>query len=386
MIHWGPFSLLGKGEWVRQGDWVNTLKGDRMSVGEYERCARDFNPNRYNPNQWMKIASKAGMKYAVIVTKHIDGYCLFDSGVTDYTSVHSAARKDFIRDFVDAARKCGLRVGLYYSLIDWHHPDALAGSQDEEARRRYVGYVHSQVEELCSNYGTIDLLYYDMPWTYSAQEWESERLNARVRDLQPEILINDRSKVPGDFSTPEQYILPAPRGRSWEAALTFNDNWPWVPADTNWKSVAQIISLLARCASGGGNLLLNVGPKPEGVFPQVCASRLKKVGAWLDRNGECIYGSERFDHGGFEFGPVTAKGNELFLIVGKNPEGDLRIDGLSNAILSARVLGDKKKLRVKKSREGMTISGVPPRADDLPVVIVLELDGPPQKLPEKNRE
>ena len=198
-IHWGLYSTLGRHEWV--------MENEGIPVKEYEPHADRFKPKPNAAREWARLARRAGMKYMVMTTKHHEGFCNFDSKLTEYCATKRGPGRDLVREYVDAARAEGLRVGFYYSLMDWHHPDGARSLKDEAARRRFVDYIHGQVKELMTNYGMIDILWYDVAWPLDAKGWESVEMNTMVRKLQPDIIINNRSKIPEDFDTPEQRIV-----------------------------------------------------------------------------------------------------------------------------------------------------------------------------------
>ncbi len=234
---------------------------------------------------WAKLAKAAGMKYMVMTTKHHEGFCNFDSKLTDYCAGKQGPGRDLVREYVEAARAEGLHVGFYYSLMDWHHPDGARCATDEEARKRFVEYTHGLIREILTNYGKIDVLWYDVAWPLDAKGWESERMNKMVFELQPDIIVNNRNKLPGDFSTPEQRIVAETGGRAWESCMTLNDSWGYQRADDNWKSSKTIIRNLITCVRDGGNYLLNIGPKPDGSIPEESVQVLTEVGNWMQTNG-----------------------------------------------------------------------------------------------------
>jgi alpha-L-fucosidase len=250
-IHWGLYSVYGRHEWV--------MENEGIPVAEYEQTAKRFKPEPNAARAWAKLAKKAGMKYMVMTTKHHEGFCHFDSKLTNYTSPKSGPGRDLVREFVDAARAEDMRVGFYYSLMDWHHPDGALCANDEGARRRFVDYIHGQVRELCTNYGKLDVLWYDVNWPLKPDGWEAVKLNTMVRELQPDILINNRTGIPEDFTTPEQTIRAY--AEPWEACMTMNDSWGYQKADDNWKTPKNIVRNLIRCTRDNGNYLLNIGPK-----------------------------------------------------------------------------------------------------------------------------
>src|SRR5580700_791236 len=251
-IHWGLYSVYGRHEWV--------MENEGIPVAEYEQTAKRFKPEPNAARAWAKLAKKAGMKYMVMTTKHHEGFCHFDSKLTNYTSPKSGPGRDLVREFVDAARAEDMRVGFYYSLMDWHHPDGALCANDEGARRRFVDYIHGQVRELCTNYGKLDVLWYDVNWPLKPEGWEAAKLNAMVRKLQPGIILNNRTGLPEDFATPEQRIEAA--DHAWEACMTMNGSWGYQRADDDWKSPKTVARNLITCARDGGNYLLNIGPRP----------------------------------------------------------------------------------------------------------------------------
>src|SRR5579864_307857 len=258
-IHWGLYSVAGRHEWI--------MENEAIPVAEYEQLAQRFTPKPNAARAWAKLARQAGQKYMVMTTKHHEGFCLFDTKLTNYSAPKQAARRDLVREFVDAARAEGLRVGFYYSLMDWHHPDGARCAQDEAARERFVAYTHGLIREITTNYGRLDVLWYDVAWPLDAKGWESEKMNEMVFGLQPEIIVDNRNLLPGDFSTPEQTIEAAGEGRAWESCMTMNDSWGYQRADDNWKSPKTIVRNLVECAQGGGNYLLNIGPTGDGSVP-----------------------------------------------------------------------------------------------------------------------
>src|SRR5215218_1530137 len=194
-IHWGLYSVLGRHEWVQEMEGI--------PAAEYAQLAKQFKPKPDAAREWAQLAKRAGQRYMVMTTKHHEGFCLFDTKTTDFCAPRQGPGRDLVREYVEAARAEGLQVGFYYSLMDWHHPDGARCKKDEGARRRFVDYIHGQVEELCTHYGTLDIMWYDVSWPLDAQGWESAKMNAMVRRLQPDIIINDRSQLPEDFGTPE---------------------------------------------------------------------------------------------------------------------------------------------------------------------------------------
>lgn len=371
-IHWGLYSIPGRGEWM--------MNRENMAMEEYEKLAQEFHPRHYDPRAWARLAKAAGMKYMVLTTKHHEGYCLWDSQLTDFTSTKCAAGRDLVAEFVEACRAEGLAVGFYFSLIDWHHPDGdNRGVADSAARERYIAFVHGQVRELCSNYGKISILWYDVPWPYDAAHWRSAELNAMARQLQPGIIINNRSKTPEDFGTPEGHIKAEGEGRDWEACMTLNDSWGYHRGDQNWKSARQVITMLTECSQKCGNLLLNVGPDRDGVIPAASEQVLREVGAWLSRNGEAIYCTERADVGWANWGKFTVKGRTLYLLVDRWVGSTLTVGRLSCQPLAARFVATGEPIHFEALPHGVRLLGMPEEAPDDPVtVIAVEMDRVPK--------
>src|SRR6266700_2923590 len=283
-IHWGLYSVLGRHEWV--------MENEGIPVAEYEQLAKRFKPKPNAARDWARLAKAAGEKYMVMTTKHHEGFCHFDSKLTDYCAPKQGPGRDLVKEYVTDARAEGMRVGFYYSLMDWHHPDGARCATDEAARRRFVEYIHTHIRELLTNYGKIDVLWYDVSWPLDAAGWESERMNKMVFELQPDIIVNNRNKLPGDFSTPEQKIVAETNGRAWESCMTLNDSWGFQRADDYWKPSTTIIRTLISCVHDGGNSLLNVGPQPDGSVPADSMRVLSEVGRWMNTNGDAIYKAE----------------------------------------------------------------------------------------------
>jgi alpha-L-fucosidase len=215
-IHWGLYSVIGQHEWA--------MEKEGILIPQYELLAKHFVPRPHAARAWAKLAKQAGQKYMVMTTKHHEGFCLFDTKLTDYCAPKQACGRDLVAEYVEAARAEGLRVGFYYSLMDWHHPDGARCATDEAARKRFVEYTHGLIRELMSNYGKIDVLWYDVDWPLNAEQWESQKMNDMVFKLQPDIIVNNRNGLRGDFSTPEQHIRAEKGDRAWETCMTMNDS------------------------------------------------------------------------------------------------------------------------------------------------------------------
>ena len=383
-IHWGLYSVIGQHEWA--------LEVEGVPIPQYEILAKHFTPKPDAARDWARLAKRAGQKYMVMTTKHHEGFCMFETKLTDYCAPKQAAGRDLVREFVEAARAEGLRVGFYYSLMDWHHPDGARCANDEAARKRFVTYTHGLIRELMTNYGKIDILWYDVHWPLTPEQWESEAMNKMVFELQPEIIVNNRNGLPGDFSTPEQHIQAADPGRAWETCMTLNDSWGYQRSDDSWKTPKTIVRNLATCAEGGGNYLLNIGPKPDGSVPEESVRVLETVGEWLDRNGRSIYGSERGNLRGGTFSQYTKRGNTLYVHVyywpGHTPAAEwlsffrpatvVAIGALQAKVKSARLLKTGAAVTFEQSATSLRLTGLPADPPDGPITVIeVECDSEP---------
>jgi alpha-L-fucosidase len=323
-IHWGLYSVLGRHEWV--------MEEEGIPVSEYELLAKRFQPQPNAARAWAKLAKAAGQKYMVMTTKHHEGFCNFDTKLTNYCAPKQGPGRDLVREYVEAARAEGMHVGFYYSLMDWHHPDGARCATDPEARKRFVEYTHGLIRELMTNYGKIDVLWYDVDWPLDAAGWESERMNKMVFGLQPDIIVDNRNGLPGDFSTPEQEIVAEKGSRSWESCMTLNDSWGYQRADDNWKSPKTVIRNLVSCSRDGGNYLLNIGPKPDGSIPEESVRVLSEVGQWMLRNGDTIHTTDRCQVHASEFAGFTRRGNTLYMHVYFWPGDTVALAGLMTKV------------------------------------------------------
>lgn len=371
-IHWGLYAIPARGEWV--------MHVERIPTEEYAPLARRFRPRRFDADEWVALAKDAGMKYMVLTTRHHDGFSLFDSQVSDFTSVKTAAGRDFIGEYVRACRRARMKIGFYYSLLDWRWPAYWAGPEkDPDGWSEFREYVHAQVRELCTNYGKLDILWYDGAWPHDANAWRSAALNRMVRRLQPHIIINDRSRLPEDIDTPEQHIKASEPGRAWESCMTMNDNWGYSAGDHNWKSTTQLIHNLVRTASGAGNYLLNVGPKADGTIPAASVRRLREIGKWMAVNGESVYGSQPCPFGRNMVGMTTAKGSTVYLHVLRWPGEEICIAGVKSKVKSAHLLATGAPARVAQQGDRLFLRGLPRKAPDRhDSVVVLSLQGKPE--------
>jgi len=369
-IHWGLYAIPARGEWVKQNESIPDA--------DYQPFFETFNPVDYDPSAWAWAAKEAGMKYAVMTAKHHDGFCLFDTKYTDYKSTNTPAGRDLIREYVDAFRAEGLKVGFYYSLLDWHHPDyPIAGDGIHPMRNHpdhkdhkgnlpaYADYIRNQVEELLTNYGKIDIIWFDFSYgEMRGEAWKATELVKMVRKLQPDIIIDNRlggnikASEPeiyaGDFASPEQIIPPegvtSETGQPipWEACITLNDHWGYAAADQNWKSPQTVVRALVECVSKGGNLLLNVGPTARGEIPLPCYDILSEVGRWMHENGESIYGCGSAGLTKPEWGRFTRKGRQLFAHVLDRGIGPVNLRDLEGKVDYARLLADGSEIRLQR--------------------------------------
>jgi len=404
-IHWGVYSVPA-GEWKGQkipgaGEWI--MQQAKIPVSEYERLAKQFNPVKFDADEWVRIAKDTGMKYIVITSKHHDGFCMWDSKVTDYDIAEATPfKKDVLKELTRACKKQGIRLCFYHSIMDWHHPDAQApfypnyndGSRSNPNFARYVeNYLKPQIKELVTNYGPLGVLWFDGEWVKDWTEAQGRDMYNYVRSLQPDIIINNRvgkgrkgmeglsesQEYAGDFGTPEQQIPPTGiPGVDWETCMTMNDTWGYSSHDQNWKSVQDLIRKLADIASKGGNFLLNVGPTAEGLIPAPSVERLAVVGQWMKVNSESIYGTTASPLDSFPWGRCTAKPGRLYLHVFDWPKGGrLEVPGLRNEVKKAYLLADKKrrKLPVDRLDENRLAVSVPEKAPDaVNTVVVLEIE------------
>lgn len=412
-IHWGLYAIPA-GEWpgatgTGHGEWIRDTA--KIPLEDYDKLKDRFNPERFNPTEWMQAAKGAGMSYAILTTKHHDGFVLFDSKHTEFDVMVTPFKRDIMREFVDAARAAGVRPGFYYSIMDWHHPDYLPRrpwekrSTDGADYEKYNTYLKNQITELLTNYGPIGVLWFDGQWEGTWTHQRGLDLYAHARKLQPNVLINNRVdkgggmyqitraeadvQYAGDFSTPEQEVPPrALADVDWETCMTMNDHWGFNKADINYKSSEQLIRTLVDVASKGGNFLLNVGPDAQGRIPQQSLDRLKDIGAWMRVNGDAIHGTQAGPaFPDIPWGRVTRRDIELpdgksvtrmFFHVFEWPaDGKLVIPELYSEPVSAYLLSDPsgnlKFSRVLTPDGGSLVIEVPSKAPD-PIATVIAAD------------
>jgi len=379
-VHWGLYSQLGRHEWV--------MNRERIPIAEYEKLADTWQPKERPAREWARLAKQAGMKYMVMTTKHHEGFCLWDTAQTDYNAVKSGPKRDLVREYVEACREFDLKIGFYYSLMDWHHPDGANCAKDEAARRRFLDFTQGCVCELCSNYGKIDILWYDVSWPLeNAERWESLEMNQMAHQLQPGIIINNRSWLAEDFGTPEEHVTAEKEGRAWEACMTFNGSWGYMPISPDWRSTREVISLLITATAGAGNLLLNIGPAPDGSVPLEAVERLEAVGRWIEPNREAIYGTVERSQPHLEdwipTGVWTLKGYTAYYWCTRWPGAELVIGGLKTILVKASLLATGQPLSFEQTGNRLIIRGLPVSQPDAIAGITLlklEFDAPPQQV------
>lgn len=369
IIHFGLYAMPARHEWVKSRE--------KTSEEHYDLYFKHFNPDLYDPREWARQAKAAGMKYVVMTTKHHEGFCLFDSQYTDYKSTNTPCGKDLIREYVDAFRSEGLRIGFYYSLIDWHHPqfpidvvhprrddeDAYEQSKDRDMKV-YAQYMRDQVTELLTNYGKIDILWLDCSYSHSngsgdkawmkgkgKSDWEADELIATARALQPDIIINNRTEIEQDLWTPEQYqpntwVTHEETGElvTWEACQTFSGSWGYCRDEMTWKSPEMLIRMLVNTVSCGGNLLMNVGPTSRGYLDYRAEEALKVYADWMKYNSRSIYGCTMAEPE-FVAPPdcrytQSAEGDRLYVHIFAYPFAHLRLPGLAGKVEYAQFLHD----------------------------------------------
>ena len=378
-IHWGLYAIPGRGEWVRSAE--------EMSVEDYDVFLDQFNPVDFNPKKWAQAAKDAGMKYAVLTAKHHDGFCLFDTKYSDFKITNTKIKRDLVAEFLEAFREAGIKVGLYFTLIDWRHPDYpkygdfCHPMRFNEAYKdevidfdNYLTFMHNQIEEIVTNYGKLDILWFDFSYEdMFGEKWQATKLTEMVRQNQPTVIIDNRletsgegfgsivtdkiSDYSGDFVSPEQ-IVPHEGIRNykgefvpWELCITMNNSWGYNPTDYLYKSSKTLIRKLVDCVSKNGNMLLNVGPDAKGVIPEPSLKILNDFNQWMNKNGESIYGCGYAE--GLpkpDWGYYTQKGKTIYAHVLEQPIGPLALLGISeDKVKCMSLLHDGSEIRVSKS-------------------------------------
>jgi alpha-L-fucosidase len=341
-VHWGHVSQRGwELSWPLVGGLSVFPACQDVPAATYHESAATFAPRPQSAREWMARAKRAGMRYAVLTTKHHDGFALFPTRAADFSIASTPYGGDLVREFADAARDAGLRVGFYFSLSDWHHPDyppftdadrpyrmGLAPRPSREQWERFVACLFAQMRELLTEYGAIDLLWFDGGWERSADEWRTPALHDLIRSLQPDVLVNDRLPGFGDFDTPEQFIPPHPPARAWETCLTMNDSWGYNPSDRQYKSARELVHTLCEVAGRGGNLLLNVSPMGDGRLPPEQIERLDAISTWMTAYGVSIHDTAPGLEPWQFYGPSTRAGARIFLHLLQRPYDTVAVRGL----------------------------------------------------------
>lgn len=394
-VHWGIYAVAGRHEWLQSRE--------KMTAEAYRRYFDHFDPDLYDPVAWARMAKAAGMKYAVLTSKHHDGFAMWDSALTDFKVTNTPAGRDLLREFVDAFRAEGLKIGFYHSVIDWHHPDYTMDHthpyRDQDAKAfnagrdmaRYREFLHGQVRELLTNYGKIDVMWFDWtPPTKSREDWDSENLAKMVRELQPGIILNDRIDYPesADFVTPEEYQAkswPERDGKRvlWETCQTLNGSWGYYRDNINWKSPEMLVQLLIDTVSKGGNLLLNVGPTGRGEFEPQAHLTLAAMGEWMRRHGRAIYGATAEETPAPVDCRFTRRGDRLYLHIFTWPLRHVHLEGFAGRVEYAQFLHDGSEVQFRDAdpaavaqntemaeEAGTVILELPVRKPDVAVPVV----------------
>lgn len=342
-IHYGLFSMLGRGEWA--------MNREGIAPAEMDDLAKSFDPAAFDAEALCDLAVAGGMKYIVFTTMHHEGFRLYDTALTPYNAMQVCGR-DLVAEIVAAARDRGLKIGLYHSLNNWHdQPDAADAFEDPAAYPAFIANTFARLTELATRFNPIDILWYDGWWPFDAQGWQAERMNGALRAIQPHLLFNGRNGLPGDFGTPEGHLSAPKPWRPWEACMTLNDHWGYHRGDSNWKSPIEVVKMLLKCGAERGNLLLNIGPRGDGSVPEDSAEIVRKVGRWLREGGEEAVGDVEpmpfgpllrtpGDRGDWDHaGVFTASGNTLFMTLLYFPGSKLVLTGLEMRVEGVDVAG-----------------------------------------------
>ncbi len=377
-IHWGPVSLKGTEiGWSRGGERRGYgSKGNQIPAEIYDGLYRQFNPTNFNARQWVEIAQAAGMRYLVFTSRHHDGFSMFDTRASDYRITHpdSPFGRDVVKELADACHRADLRFGLYYSQPDWHHPDAFTPDRHD----RYLAYLKQQVTELCSQYGRLDILWFD-GLGKAARDYDGDGLVQIIRERQPRIIINNRTGRPEDHDTPEQRVGKYQDDRPWESCITICRQWAWKP-DDDMKSLKECLQTLVLCAGGDGNLLFNVGPMPDGRIEPRQVERLKEMGAWLAQNGASIYGTRGGPWKPTKAAASTRTGQTVFLHVLRWDADHVSLPDLPRKVTRASLLHGAP-VDVRQADGQLTVQVPPAARDAVDTIVRLELDGSAMDLP-----
>jgi alpha-L-fucosidase len=362
-IHWGPASQHGwELSWPLVGGVGAIPQSQNVSVDEYHAAAKHFNPVKFDARALARTAKWAGMQYGVLTSKHHDGFAMFHTHESAHSIEHTPFKRDIVREYTDAFRAEGLKVGLYFSLIDWHHPDYPAFVETDKPYRfgqwrrstpeqwnRFIEFMFAQMRELLTNYGKIDLLWFDGGWERTPEEWKAREFVEMIHQLQPDVIINDRIPGYGDYKTPEQAVPAQPPEGLWETCLTINNSWGYNPSDQDLKSARSLVHTLCEVAGKGGNLLLNVSPMGDGTLPPEQVERLNTVGEWMARNAESIVGTEPGLEPWQFYGPSTRRGNRIYLHAVMKPYESVSVRGVRvRSVSEVRPLASRIPLKVRR--------------------------------------
>jgi alpha-L-fucosidase len=373
-ICWGPVSLTGQEiGWSRGaprgGEFLVRQGQGATPVDVYDNLYKEWKPEHFDAQEWIQVAQDAGAQYIIFLVKHHDGFCLYDSQLTEYKSTgsESAWKVDVMSEIADACHEADMKLIIYYSQPDWHHPDYRSATHD-----RYIEYLHGQIRELLTNYGKIDGFWFDLGG--KPEDWNTVELFTMMRTLQPHLIINNRCGLPGDFDTPEQRLGGFQLDRPWETCMTLGTQWSWKP-DDSVKSFKESLDVLVTCAIRNGNLALNTGPMPDGRIEARQAERFREIGAWLEKYGESIYGTRGGPWRDTSWGGTTNRENRVFVHVLRWTEDEIRLSPIPVSILGCRVLtGGTASL--EQTDEGITIRVPEEYRKELDTIIELTLDGP----------
>ena len=372
-IHWGPVSLTGHE--------IGWSRGKETPIATYDSLYKKFNPTNYNAAEWVSAAKAAGMKYIVLTTKHHDGFCLWDTQQTDYNIMNTPFKRDVVKELAAACKKQGIAFGTYYSTCDWHHPDFPLTSPGGKVTRAksdldsYQRYLLAQIKELITNYGPLITIWNDVPQKFQGRGAATIKM---VRELQPDILINNRTGDGGDYDTPDQRVGKYQDDRPWETCMTICRQWSWKPND-DMKSLKQCLQTLVTCAGGDGNLLFNVGPTADGIIEARQVERLKEMGAWLAKNGDSIYGTRGGPYKPTKSVAATRKGNVIFIHITAWPAETLTLPPLPAKIVKSHVLTGGA-ATVKQTEAGIEISVPAASRQEIDTIVALELDKPAMEI------
>lgn len=370
-IHWGPVSL--------KGTEIGWSRGREIPVSEYDSLYLQFNPVNFDADEWVSIAREAGMKYIVFTSKHHDGFCNWDTEYTDYNIMNSPFKRDVMAELAEACRKQGMALGFYHSTCDWHHPDfpltSPGGSVERDSSDidRYTEYLKNQSLEIIENYGPLLVMWYDVPQRFDSIRGQGV-INT-IREIQPGILVNNRTGARGDFDTPEQRVGVFQNDRPWETCMTIAQQWAWKPDDVV-KSTEQCLHALIRSAGGDGNLLFNVGPRPDGKIEPLQVERLKEMGAWLKDYGQSIYGTRGGPFKPTDWGVSTRKGNKIYLHLLNWPGASplIKLPHIGMKITGCRVLGGERLNYSEENTEYHIVIG-DETLNSVNTVVEIEMDG-----------